>query len=373
MSTKRIAIVLPGLHRVLRGAEIAFESIARELAWLDGNQVTLFGSGKARDGARYHFVRVNNVPRERFESWPHLPVLRSEYSYEELTFLPGLFRYYRPENFDLTVTCSYPLINWFLRARGNRSRPAHIFVTQNGDYPVWANRREYRYFGCDGLVCTNLEYWERNHHQWCSVLIPNGVDPKTFSPGQAKRDLLALPAEVPIVLMVSALIPSKHVVEGIQAVAKLGKVHLVVCGDGPERETVQRLGAQLMPGRFHWKQLPRDRMPELYRAANLLLHLSRDEPFGNVYLEALATGLPIVTHKRQVTEWLLEDTAVLVDTTDEAQVITGIAEALGQGSLEAVTKRRALVEQRFTWSAIGRMYNQFFQAVLQQRSVKQTQ
>ena len=362
----RIAFVLPGLHRVVRGAEVAFESIARELAQIEGVSVTLFGSGEERDNQPYNFVHIDNIPREGFENLPHVPLFRTEYVYEEFTFLPGLIRRYRPSDFDLTVTCSYPFINWFLRTRGGKRRPAHVFVTQNGDYPAYANRREYRFFGCDGLVCTNPEYFERNKEQWFCRLIPNGVNPEQFSPGQVEREALGLPRDVTVVLMVSALIPSKRVVEGIRAVSQIEDLHLVVCGDGPEREKVNNLGQQLMAGRFHWKKLPREKMPDLYRAADLLLHLSLDEPFGNVYIEALATGLPIVSHENAVTQWMLEETSVLVDTTEEAQVIAGIHQALQLRNPEDMGGRRELVERRFAWSQIGQMYYEFFKDVLKE-------
>jgi glycosyltransferase involved in cell wall biosynthesis len=164
--------------------------------------------------------------------------------------------------------------------------------------------------------------------------------------------------------MVSALIPSKRVVEGIRAVSQIEDLHLVVCGDGPEREKVNNLGQQLMAGRFHWKKLPREKMPDLYRAADLLLHLSLDEPFGNVYIEALATGLPIVSHESEVTRWMLEETAVLVDTTEEVQVIAGIHQALQRSSPEDISGRRKLVERRFAWSQIGQTYYEFLKDVL---------
>lgn len=69
-------------------------------------------------------------------------------------------------------------------------------------------------------------------------------------------------------------------------------------------------------------------MPDLYRAADVLLHMSQDEPFGNVYVEALATGLPIVAHSTLVTQWILEDQAILVDTCDRANVVVALRQAL---------------------------------------------
>src|SRR3546814_5508392 len=62
-----------------------------------------------------------------------------------------------------------------------------IFVTQNGDWPAYASNTEYRSFSCDGLVCTNPDYLERNSVRWNCALIPNGVDLARFSPGAAER------------------------------------------------------------------------------------------------------------------------------------------------------------------------------------------
>ena len=232
----RVAFILPGLHRVVRGAEVAFEAIARELAQMKDVQVTLFGSGKPRENEPYRFIHVPNISREVFEHWPKIPVLRTEYIYEELTFATALIKYYQPEEFDIVVTCSYPFINWLLRIYGTRHRPAHIHVTENGDWEVQGNRSEYRYFSCDGLVCINPEYYERNRGKWESILIPNGVDPNLFFPGPANRGTFDLPEDAPLALMVSALISSKRVCEGIMAASKVDDIKLVVCGDGPDRD-----------------------------------------------------------------------------------------------------------------------------------------
>jgi len=41
---------------------------------------------------------------------------------------------------------------------------------------------------------------------------------------------------------------------------------------------------------------PRPDMPDPCRAADGFLHVSTDEPFGIVYLEAMATELPVVAY-----------------------------------------------------------------------------
>ena len=42
----RIHFILPGLHRVHRGAEVAFESIATEIANLGFDEVTVVGTAR---------------------------------------------------------------------------------------------------------------------------------------------------------------------------------------------------------------------------------------------------------------------------------------------------------------------------------------
>src|SRR5438552_1299332 len=235
----RILFALAGLHRVDRGAEIAFVAVARELAKA-GHEVTLIGSGPSRPGQPYRYIRAPAIPREKFEAFPHMPLLRNETAWEEATFVPGLLAKYRPADFDIAATCAYPFTHWALRrpVLGGK-RPRSVFITQNGDWPAFSDNAEFRLFDCDGLVCTNPDYFERNRACYRAALIPNGVDLERFRPGPPDRARFGLPESGPVVLMVSALIASKNVAEGITAVAGIRGAQLVVAGDGPLRSDLQ--------------------------------------------------------------------------------------------------------------------------------------
>ena len=136
-------------------------------------------------------------------------------------------------------------------------------------------------------------------------MIPNGVDVERFRPRESQRAEFGLPAERLIVLMVSALAESKRVEVGIEAVSKIPGAHLVVAGDGPLRRAVDALAAKSLPGRFTRLSLPSDKMPSLYQSADVFLHLSKEKSFGNVYVEAMASSLPIVAHDSARLRWLL--------------------------------------------------------------------
>jgi glycosyltransferase involved in cell wall biosynthesis len=361
----RILFALPGLHRHDRGAEVAFISLAEELTRL-GERVTLIGSGGQRGSTPYHFITARSSTRENFESFPSIPFLRDDCAYEELTFVPSLLKNYRPGDFDVTLTCGYPFVNWVLRrpTLGN-NRPPHVFVTQNGDWPAYANNAEYRFFGCEGLVCTNPDFYDRNKDRWHAELIPNGVDCERFRTGAPQRAEFGLPEDRFIVLMVSALIPSKRVEAGIDSVSKIPDGHLVVAGDGPLRAEIDALAAKLLPDRFTRLSVPPPKMPSLYRSADVFLHLSKIEPFGNVFLEAMACGLPIVGCDSPRLRWIVGENQFLVQSDGAADTANKIEQARSALS-SAHRVERLQKAASFSWKQVAKRYQNFLQIVVRE-------
>lgn len=353
----RYLFALPGFHQEDRGAEVALLSVAEELARM-GNSVLVIGTGAPRPGASYGYRQVRAINRRKLEKLPNFPPFRSETAWEDAFFAWGLRQAYRPEDYDLTVTCNFPFTHWTLR-RGGQQRPRHLYVTQNGNWPAICNAAEFRFFDCDGLVCTNPDFLAETRSEWRTALIPNGIDPERFRNVTADRAGLGLPADRKIVLMVSALIDTKRVLDGIRATARLPQAHLAVAGDGPLRQEVDDLARELLPGRFTRLTVPAARMPSLYRSTDCFLHMSFTEAFGNVYVEAMASGLPIVAHDSERVRWIVGERDTLCDTEDEAATVAALALALerGRGSPD----ERA---QSFTWPKIARQYQDFAREVL---------
>lgn len=352
----RLLFALSGFHKYERGAEVALMSVAEALA-ASGDEVTLMGSGEARPGTSYHFEHVSSISRETFEKWPQFPPLRSETAWEDASFAANLLRKYEPSDFDAVVTCAFPFTHWALR-RPAKKKPLQIFVTQNGDWPAFSDQSEYRSFACDGLVCTNPDYLERNRAKWNCALVPNGVDLARFKPGKGNRQRFGLPGDKKIILMVSAFIESKRVLEGIRAVAQLSDAFLVVAGDGPMRDEAQALADKLMPGRFLRISLAAKDMPALYQSADVFLHLSLLESFGNVFLEAWASGLPIVAHDTDRLRWILGDYGQLCDTQNQADLVAALNAAMSSKIAD-----QASGIERFAWSNIADEYRKFIKGL----------
>ena len=358
----KVLFALPGFHRYDRGAEVALLSVADALARI-GTQVKVMGSGSERAEAHYDFIRAPSMRRERFERFPTLPPLRSETAWEDATFALSMMRAYQPAAYDVVVTCSFPFTHWALR-RPARRKPLQIFVTQNGDWPAFSNDGEFRTFDCDGLVCTNPDYYLRNKGNWNCALIPNGIDLERFAPGASERERLGLPQDRPIVLMVSALIESKRVLDGIRATAELDDAVLVVAGDGPLRGEAETLARRLLPDRFLRVSLPARDMPALYRSADAFLHMSLLESFGNVFLEAWACGLPIVAQESERLRWILGEDAPFLCDTQDSQITAGhLKEAIFAGKSDLLPPGI----EKYTWPNIAQQYLSFFDQLAAKR------
>lgn len=125
-----------------------------------------------------------------------------------------------------------------------------------------------------------------------SVYIPNGVDIKKFNPQCTAHNI---ELKKPIILCVSALTKSKNVDWVVKATAELNDASLLVVGDGYLRDEINYLGRDLLNDRFSLTTLPYDQMPGVYGCSNVFTLVSSErEAFGIVFLEAMASGIPVV-------------------------------------------------------------------------------
>ncbi len=123
--------------------------------------------------------------------------------------------------------------------------------------------------------------------------LPNFVDDFAMTAPVPRREL-GVPDGVKLILGLGRL----HAVKGfdvlLRAVALLPAAHVVIAGEGPERDVLERLITELgLGGRaklLGW----RDDSGALLKAADLFVSSSRHEPLGNMLLEAFSAGTPVL-------------------------------------------------------------------------------
>lgn len=112
---------------------------------------------------------------------------------------------------------------------------------------------------------------------------------------------------------------------------------LRVVGSGPEEERLQHLARTLsIADRVHFLgHLPLAALTAEYRNASVFVLPTEQEGFGIVFLEAMASSLPIITTRvAAVPEVVAEGvTALLVDPRDDAQLAQALARLLADPAL----------------------------------------
>jgi UDP-glucose:(heptosyl)LPS alpha-1,3-glucosyltransferase len=134
------------------------------------------------------------------------------------------------------------------------------------------------------------------------VLIRNAVDSTAFHPGlrtemrSAVRQQLAIPPEANVVLHVGSGFQRKGVAAFLEAVARAeGGLWGIVAGKDKHAPRYVALARRLgLAGRVRFVGSVSDVRPYLAAADSFLLATLYD-PFPNAALEAMASGLPIVT------------------------------------------------------------------------------
>ena len=123
-----------------------------------------------------------------------------------------------------------------------------------------------------------------------------GVDQARFAPRARVAGKAVHGVSGPLVVASGALIALKGHDVVIEAVAKLPGVHLLIAGDGPERGALQALIDRLGVGaRIRLLgAVPHGAMPELIAAADVMALASEREGLANAWIEALASGTPVV-------------------------------------------------------------------------------
>jgi glycosyltransferase involved in cell wall biosynthesis len=160
-----------------------------------------------------------------------------------------------------------------------------------------------------------------------TVVLRNGVDLELFSPGDRAAARAVLDLAHFTLLSVGALIPRKGHDLIIRALADCPDCRLLIAGSGPMRSELERLAASLgVAERVRFLgDVAHKRLPEFYRAADVMVLASSREGWANVLLEAMACGTPVVaTNVNGTAEALRSDVAgrLMPERTSESLVET---------------------------------------------------
>lgn len=247
-----------------------------------------------------------------------------------------------------------------------------------------------RHYGAGWLQGPLAAYLRRFHNRAQLTLVPTramaaqleadgyrnlgvmarGVDTGLFQPGRRNPSLRrswGLVADELAVIHVGRLAPEKNLpllVESFHDIrAVRPNARLVIAGDGPEAKRMQRLHPDFV---FVGPRTGED-LASHYASADAFLFPSLTETFGNVVLEAMASGLAVVAFDHAAAgEHLRSGVNGLKAAYGDAAGFRRLAVELGAspGSWQRLGEAARLATRNLTWdSVIGKLLEDYRQVL----------
>lgn len=355
----KIAFLVPRYGIVDRGVE----NFTREFLFRlrDDFEITVFSRVKTTKETKKVFAiaESNRIINWFYGLFPWLREKLDKYflnplSIEMLTFSIFAFPYLLFDNYDL-IFCQNGV--WGAIAcriiRAIKKTP-FVYKSAGGIEPPIIRQKPDIYFATNPAIYDFI----RNYRPDVKVVpIPYGVDTEKFS---LKVKPVKLNLERPIYLCVAALIPAKRIDLAIKAVGKLKRGSLLVLGDGTLRKELNKLGRRLLGKRFLLKKVPYEKIANFYAACDVFTLPSLAEPFGIVYLEALASGLPVVAPDDKSRRYIIGSAGILTEVNDLKKYSQALKKAV-EFNFDNRPRRQA---EKFNWKKIGKLYKKELKKLL---------
>ncbi len=209
---------------------------------------------------------------------------------------------------------------------------------------LWLLSMERRLFSDTPCIIANSNMVKSNIIKHYSVpaekiqLLYNGVDLERFTPVNKEkwrrqvRNSLTLRPDAKLVLFVGSGFMRKGLQVLLEAVSlmKDNEIRVLVIGKGPVHKFKAKAERYGIAGRIIFLG-PQKEIEKYYFAADLFVLPTIYDPFSNATLEAMASGLPVITTKNNGAAELIENGKegfVVNDMCDARELATNMAAAL---------------------------------------------
>ena len=224
----------------------------------------------------------------------------------------------------------------------------------------------------DALICINNKTKELYSDMVDSkkiVVIPPGIDiSKHKFINRKKRNIVEI-------LIVGYLVKRKGIELIIRVIATIVKtnpnVRVRIVGDGPEKENLQNLTKQLNIEKYVIFQgfIPNTKINGYYENADIFCFASYSEGFATVCLEAMASGLPIISTDVGGFNDIIIDSknGYIIKDRDSLEFKKKLLTLVDGRDLRIRIGKNArkIIERKYDWEIIAKQYYEIYKRVFE--------
>lgn len=275
-----------------------------------------------------------------------------------------------------------------LRFRDRYPNVPYILTEQSGDSDAfirartwfWQPRYRQIYTKADAVTAISRFLADRAKRYGANnvTLVPNGVDVAAFGKNVSEverrmwRQRLSIPDESALVLSISRLVKKNGIEDLISALPLIQQnvrgVQLVIAGSGPLLMHLQNHARHLgvEPYVKFIGHVEHAELPALLATASVFVRPSLSEGFGNVFIEAMAAGVPAVaTPVGGIVDFLQDGVnGYMAQPNDPSSVAAAIIRAISDRDREKIIQAAKTTAQRYDWESVSGEMEKVFRSVL---------
>lgn len=380
MRKLNVAMVVESFHST-GGIERRTSELVRGLASA-GHQVHVYANRRMADPfdglVKFHYIpmlKLSSRMKPLSFAWA-CSMLIPKSAHDLIHTQVRIFRYHVA---TLGIGCHQAYLNAMGSDPSTKRREAFHRTVLEIERKMLAQER----FAAGGKIITNSHRCKSEFIQYYGIpsdsiaVIHNGVDQEAFSPlqrpdlGPEVRKSLGVSPDEPVILFVGTGFERKGLDTLIRALGTLrsrSRARLIVVGRGDRDACSALAAAHGVEDRLLW--VPRSDSSEMagyYAAADIFVLPTRYDPFANSTMEALASGLPVITTTVNGVSEILRDneSALLVEPDDAAAISDRLSALVEDGGLRerlGASGRRAV--EPYTWQQTTEKTLALYQSLL---------
>ena len=197
-------------------------------------------------------------------------------------------------------------------------------------------------------------------------VIANGIDTQRFEPPEQRQ--ISNPAKL---LTVCRLITRKRIEILIETIALLKQkgrnAQLSIVGHGNLLPTLkdQAKSLNISANIIFMEQVVPENMPRIYREHEIFLMSSAHEGMSNAMLEAMASGLPIITNRCEGVDELVKDNGIILPQAQPQSFTDAVINLTNNNqTYQTMSEAARKHAYNFTWPGVAQQYLKIYESII---------